>query len=401
MNNRPASFHVMAKPTGSQCNLACEYCFYLKKGDLYPESDFCMADEVHETYIRDLFEAHRVPRVTVAWQGGEPTLMGLDFFRRSIELQRKYRKPGTHIENTIQTNGTLLDEAWCRFLRSHNFLVGLSLDGPRELHDAFRKDRRGNGTFDRVIDAVRLLQKYGVEFNILCSVNSRNADYPMEVYRFFRDVLDIRYIQFIPIVERIGNAGFAGSIAGQRVTERSVRPEQWGEFLKVIFCEWVKKDVGSTYVLNFDALLSNWVGGKSPFCIFSRRCGQSMALEHNGDLYSCDHFVEPLHKLGNIMHTPMIRLASSGRQDRFGNDKSDMLPKYCRTCQFLFACNGECPKNRFAVAPDGELHLNYLCTGYKVFFKYADKPMRIMADLILRGRAASDIMSYDYFCDGV
>jgi uncharacterized protein len=394
MNTRPPSFHVMAKPAGSKCNLACEYCFYLKKEGLYPESDFRMTAEVHETYIRDLFEAHRVPRVTVAWQGGEPTLMGLDFFRRSIALQRKYRKPGTHIENTIQTNGTLLDDEWCRFFYDHNFLVGLSLDGPRDLHDAFRKDRGGSGTFDRVIHAVRLLQQHGVEFNILCSVNSGNAAYPDEIYCFFRDVLDNRYIQFIPIVERIDNSGLYGSTSGDQVTGRSVRPDQWGEFLSVIFNKWVQRDVGSTYVLNFDALLSSWVGGKSSFCIFSERCGQAMALEHNGDLYSCDHFVDPEHKLGNIMRTPMHRLAASEKQNRFGMDKSDTLPKICRNCEYLFACNGECPKNRFIATSEGESNLNYLCAGYKAFFKYVDKSMRIMADLIRHGHAASEIISY-------
>lgn len=394
MNTRPASFHVMAKPTGSQCNLACDYCFYLEKDQLYPESDFRMTAEVQERYIRDLFEAHQVPRVTLAWQGGEPTLMGLDFFRRSIELQQKYRKPGTYIENTIQTNGILLDEEWCRFFHDNNFLVGLSLDGPRNLHDAFRKDKGGNGTFERVIPAVRLLQQHAVEFNILCSVNSTNAAYPAEVYRFFRDELDTRYIQFIPIVERTDKRGNTGGQKEDTVTERSVRADQWGDFLIAIFNEWISKDVGNTFVLNFDAMLSGWLGGKASFCIFSRRCGQAVALEHNGDLYSCDHFVEPGFKLGNIMKTPMAELVSSEKQNRFGMGKSDTLPQFCRTCEFLFACNGECPKNRFIKSPDGESHLNFLCGGYRAFFRHADRPMRIMADLILKGHPASDIMSY-------
>jgi uncharacterized protein len=392
MKTRPASFHVMIKPTGAQCNLACDYCFYLKKEQLYPESNFRMTSAVHDAYIRDLFAAHEVPRVTVAWQGGEPTLMGLDFFRRSIELQKKYRKPGTHIENTIQTNGILLDDEWCRFLHDNNFLVGLSLDGPQYLHDAFRKDKGGNRTFERVVNAIRLLQQHAVEFNILCSVNSKNAGHPAELYRFFRDTLDIRYIQFIPIVERINRRGDTGFQEDDTVTERSVRPLQWGKFLIEIFSEWVRWDVGSTFVLNFDALLSNWIGGEASFCIFSKQCGQAMALEHNGDLYSCDHFVEPDHKLGNIMQTPMIELVSSEKQNRFGKDKSDKLPQLCRKCDFLFVCNGECPKNRFIRTAEGEADLNYLCAGYKAFFEHADKPMRIMADLIRKGHPASDIM---------
>jgi len=398
MNNRPASFHVMIKPTGAQCNLACDYCFFLNKDQLYSESGFRMSSEVQEIYIRDLFAAHQVPRVTVAWQGGEPTLMGLDFFRRSVEHQRTYCKPGTYIENTLQTNGILLNEEWCRFFHNNNFLIGLSLDGPKDLHDAFRKDKGGNGTFDRVINAARLLQEHAVEFNILCSVNSKNAEYPSEVYHFFRDTLNTRYIQFIPIVERINKNGKTGFQEGDKVTERSVRPEQWGQFLITIFNEWVKRDVGKTFVLNFDALLAGWIGGKGSFCIFSETCGQAMALEHNGDLYSCDHFVEPDYKLGNIMQTPMIELASSEKQRKFGKDKRNTLPQFCRKCEFLFACNGECPKNRFMKTPDGESHLNYLCAGYKAFFESADKPMRIMAELIKNGGLAKDIISLNSRC---
>ena len=398
MNNRPASFHVMIKPTGAQCNLACDYCFFLNKDQLYPESGFRMSSEVQEIYIRDLFAAHQVPRVTVAWQGGEPTLMGLDFFRRSVEHQRTYCKPGTYIENTLQTNGILLNEEWCRFFHNNNFLIGLSLDGPKDLHDAFRKDKGGNGTFDRVINAARLLQEHAVEFNILCSVNSKNAEYPSEVYHFFRDTLNTRYIQFIPIVERINKNGKTGFQEGDKVTERSVRPEQWGQFLITIFNEWVKRDVGKTFVLNFDALLAGWIGGKGSFCIFSETCGQAMALEHNGDLYSCDHFVEPDYKLGNIMQTPMIELASSEKQRKFGKDKRNTLPQFCRKCEILFACNGECPKNRFMKTPDGESHLNYLCAGYKAFFESADKPMRIMAELIKNGGLAKDIISLNSRC---
>ena len=392
MSTPEMQIHVMAKPSGSACNLDCAYCFFLKKEKLYPGSHFRMTDEVHEAYIRQLLEAHRTPEVTIAWQGGEPTLMGLDFFRRSLELQRRYQKPGTRIENTFQTNGILLDDEWCRFFHEHNFLIGLSLDGPRELHDFYRKDKKGRGTFERVARAVRLLQKHKVEFNILCAVNSQNAAHPLDVYRFFRDELGAGYIQFIAIVERIQANGETGFQEGDTVTDRSVRPEQWGHFLIKIFDEWVKRDVGKTFVVNFDGALAGWLGMAGTVCIFGPTCGLALALEHNGDLYSCDHFVEPKHLLGNILSTPMTELVASGKQRRFGENKRETLPRICRDCEVLFVCNGECPKNRFVQTPDGATGLNYLCAGYKAFFRHADKPMRIMADLIRRGRLAEEVM---------
>ena len=379
----PRAFHIMAKPTGSACNLNCDYCFFLKKEELYPGSNFRMSDEVHEAYIRQLFEAHQVPQVTVAWQGGEPTLMGLDFFRRSMELQKKYQKPGTRIENTFQTNGILLNDDWCQFFHDNNFLIGLSMDGPKELHDYYRKDKGGHGTFDRVVRAARLLQKHKVEFNILCTVNSKNAAHPLDVYRFFRDELGAQYIQFIPIVEKDDEGG---------VTDRSVRPDQWGRFLIGIFEEWVKRDVGKTFVLNFDGALAGWLNMAGTVCIFGPTCGQGTALEHNGDLYSCDHFVEPDNLLGNILNTPMIELMASEKQRKFGQDKRDTLPQYCRNCEFVHICNGECPKNRLIKTPDGEAGLNYLCEGYKAFFSHADQSMHIMAELIRRGRLAEGVM---------
>jgi uncharacterized protein len=380
----------MAKPTGSACNLNCEYCFFLKKERLYPGSHFRMPDEVHEAYIRQLLEAHQVPQVTVAWQGGEPTLMGLDFFRRSVELQKKYAKPGTRVENTFQTNGILLDEEWCRFFHENNFLIGLSLDGPRELHDFYRKDKGGKGTFDRVVAAARLLQAHKVEFNILCTVNSKNADHPLDVYRFFRDELRAHYIQFIPIVERDNETGYQ---EGHKVTDRSVRPEQWGNFLIAIFDEWLKRDIGTTFVLNFDGALAGWLDMAGTVCIFGPTCGLGMALEHNGDLYSCDHFVEPNYYLGNILETPLIDLVASEKQRKFGQDKKDTLPLTCVECEFLRVCHGECPKNRFVEGLDGETGLNYLCAGYKAFFRHADKAMRIMANLLRQNRPASDVMA--------
>jgi uncharacterized protein len=385
----PRAFHVMAKPTGSACNLQCDYCFFLKKEQLYPGSDFRMPDDVHEAYISQLLEAHQTPEVTIAWQGGEPTLMGLDFFRRSIELQKKYQKPATRIENTFQTNGILLNDEWCRFFHDNNFLIGLSLDGPQELHDFYRKDKGGRGTFDRVMKAARLLQKHQVEFNILCAVNAKNADYPLEVYRFFRDDLGTSYIQFIPVVERDNESGFQ---EGSKATNRSVGSHQWGRFLIEIFDEWVKRDVGQTFVLNFDGALAGWLDRAGTVCIFAPACGQGTALEHNGDLYSCDHFVEPNYLLGNILKTPLIELVASDQQRKFGQDKRDTLPHYCLKCEFIHICNGECPKNRFIETPDGEAGLNYLCAGYKAFFEHADRPMQIMAGLLRQGRLAEEIM---------
>ena len=388
----PRAFHVMAKPTGSACNLRCAYCFFLKKEKLYPGSSFRMSDEVHEAYIRQLVGAHLTDRVTVAWQGGEPTLRGLAFFRRTIELQRKYRKEGTRIENTFQTNGILLDDEWCHFFHENDFLIGLSMDGPRDLHDAYRKDRGGRGTFDRVEHAARLLQEHDVEFNILCAVNAKNGSHPLEVYRYFRDELGARYIQFIPVVERTGGNGETGLPSGSGVTDRSVRPDQWGHFLIDIFDEWVKRDVGSSFVLNFDGALAGWLGMAGTLCIFGPTCGLGVALEHNGDVYSCDHFVEPKYYLGNILRTPMIDLVASARQQEFGRNKREMLSRQCLECDFLSICNGECPKNRFVRAPGGGPGLNYLCEGYRAFFAHADRPMRIMAGLLHRSRPASEIM---------
>ncbi|MCJ7443317.1 MAG: anaerobic sulfatase maturase [Methanotrichaceae archaeon] len=384
------AFHIMVKPTGSACNLNCTYCFFLRKERLYPGSNFRMSAEVNEAYIRQLFEAHQVPKVTVAWQGGEPTLMGLDFYRRSLELQKKYQRPGLTVENTFQTNGILLNDEWCHFFHQNNFLIGLSIDGPKKLHDYYRKDKGGQGTFDRVMQAARLLQKHKVEFNILFSINSKNADNPLEVYRFLRDELDAHFLQFIPIVERDNENGYQ---IGSKVTDRSIRPRQWGRLLIEIFDEWVKRDVGSTFVLNFDGMLAGWLGMAGTLCIFGPTCGLGMALEHNGDLYSCDHFVEPDYFLGNILQTPMIELVAGEKQRKFGRNKRDTLPRYCRQCRFLFACNGECPKNRFIKTPDGEPGHNYLCAGYRAFYSHAEQNMRIMADLLRRGQNADGIMN--------
>jgi len=379
----------MAKPTGAACNLDCRYCFFLKKGKLYPGSGFRMTDEVQESYIRQTLGAQPSPQVTIAWQGGEPTLMGLDFFRRSIELEKKYARPGMAVENTLQTNGILLDDEWCRFLHDHNFLVGISFDGPRPLHDAYRRDKGGQPTFDRVVRAVRRMQEHKVEFNVLCTVNAVNCRQPLEVYRFFRDEIGARFVQFIPIVERDNETGFQ---EGREVTGRTVPADEYGRLLVAIFDEWVRRDVGSTFVPFFDAVLESYVYGQSSLCVLRPACGDALALEHNGDLYSCDHYVEPRHLLGNITNARLSDLVSSDKQRSFGRAKSEGLPRYCRGCEFLFTCHGECPKNRILTTPDGEPGLNWLCAGLKAFFAHTERPMREMAELLKNGRYADEIM---------
>ncbi len=379
----------MAKPTGARCNLSCDYCFFLRKDRLYPGSAFRMSDETMEEYVRQTIEGQTATEVAIAWQGGEPTLMGLDFFRKAVEIEKTCVQKGRRITNSFQTNGVLVDEEWCRFFRDNGFLVGLSLDGPRRLHDAYRHDKGGASVFDKVERAARLMQKHGVEFNILCTVNAANAGYPLDVYRYFRDELGARYIQFIPIVERVNETGFQ---EGTRVTARTVDPEAYGKFLIAIFDEWVRRDVGVMFVPFFDAVLASYLLGLSSLCALRPTCGDAMALEHNGDLYSCDHFVEPGHRLGNIHETPIAELAASDRQRAFGQAKTETLPRACRECAFLFTCHGECPKNRVLTTADGEAGLNWLCEGLKAFFVHADRPMRIMADLLRRGRDAGGVM---------
>jgi len=405
--NAPPAFHLLAKPTGATCNLDCRYCFFLSKEMLYPGSRFRMADELLETYIRQLLESHQVSEVNIAWQGGEPTLMGLDFFKRSIELVEKYRQPGQSVMNTIQTNGTRIDDEWAGFFKQHNFLVGLSMDGPKEMHDAYRVNKAGQGSFDQVKRGWEMLFAHEVDTNILCTVNAANADHPLDVYHFFRDELKAKFIQLIPIIERISEdqipqaslewSEYSGSgrpfykQQGSMVTDRSVKPEQYGRFLIAIFDEWVRRDVGKVFVQSFDAALGNWVGQPS-VCIFQPTCGTALALEHNGDMYSCDHYVEPEYLLGNIQETHMIELVASDQQRKFGKDKLDTLPRYCRECEVLFACYGECPRNRFISTPNGEPGLNYLCAGFKLYFHHIDRPMRLMADLLRHGRYADEVM---------
>ena len=403
----PPAFHLLAKPTGAVCNLDCSYCFFLSKEMLYPGSRFRMADELLETYIRQLVEAHaRVPEVTIAWQGGEPTLMGLDFFRRSIQLVEQHLKPGQRAAHTIQTNGTKLDEEWAAFFKDHGFLVGISIDGPREMHDANRVTKGGRGSFDQVMRGLAHLRDAGVEWNALTTVNCANAEHGRAVYRFLRDDCGAQFVQFIPIIERVSETDEDGTVPwsswrdrplyvqeGERVTGRSVTGPLYGRFLIDVFEEWVRHDVGVVYVQMFDVALANWVGEPPGLCVHSETCGLALALEHNGDLYCCDHFVEPDYKLGNIADEHMIDLVSSPRQRQFGLDKLERLPRYCMQCDVRFACHGGCPKDRFARTPEGEEGLNYLCPGYKAFFHHVDGAMRTMGSLLGERRAPAEIMS--------
>lgn len=387
----PPAFHVMLKPRGAICNLDCSYCYYLSKELLYPGSRFRMASDLLEEYTRQYIEAQRVPEVIFAWQGGEPTLMGLEFFHLALEFQEKYRRPGMRISNTLQTNGTMLDDEWCRFFHEQNFLIGISLDGPRALHDAYRVDKGGKPTFDRVMAGLSLLKEHNVEFNVLTTLHAANVGHPLEVYSFLRDEVGAQFIQFIPIVERSNQTGFQ---EGERVTERSVSGRQYGAFLIAVFDEWVRHDVGQVYVQIFDVALAAWVGERPGLCIFEKTCGNALAMEHNGDVYSCDHFVEPRYKLGNLRQLPLLTMVGSRQQQQFGQAKCDTLPRYCRECSVRFICNGGCPKDRILHTPDGEPSLNYLCDGYKAFFTHIDVPMRKMAAELHAGRAPANIMYY-------
>ena len=360
-----------------------------------------MDDGVLEKYIYDYIHSQPVTEIHFAWQGGEPTLLGVEFFRKAVALQTKFAA-GKSISNAIQTNGTLLDDEWCAYLAAEKFLVGLSIDGPRELHDTYRVDKRQQPTFDKVMRGLEFLQKHKVEFNTLTVVNRANSQSPLPLYRFLKSI-GSQFLQFIPLVERRPPAGANATLAeppvpGQasanhsRVTEWSVDPAEYGNFLCAIFDEWVRHDVGTTFVQLFDAALGNWMGLGSSLCVFAEKCGAALAMEHNGDVYSCDHYVYPRFKLGNIMSQSLGTLVVSPAQKKFGSDKLDRLPKFCRECEVRFACNGECPKHRFLFTPDGEPGLNYLCPAYKNFFNHIDPHMKTMARLLQNNRAPAEIM---------
>ncbi len=408
-------FHVMAKPAGSSCNLDCKNCFYLSKETL-PGGPGTgqMSDEILETFIRQYIDANSSPEVVFSWQGGEPTLRGLEFFRRVVELQKKYVKSGQRVENDLQTNGVLLNEDWAEFLKEHRFLVGLSIDGPRELHDRYRVNKGGAPTFDKVMAAANLLRRVGVRFNTLTCVHRYNAERPLDVYRFLRRELDSTYIQFIPIVqirgfERIApntwDAARLPTVGSPQskpdhpdsiVTDWSVDPERYGYFLSRVFDEWKKRDLGKVLVNHFETLVAQHLGLPSQICIYHEFCGKGVALEHDGSVYSCDHYVYPEYRLGHLNENAVGDLVFSQQQVKFGYAKSNKLPRYCRECDFLRDCWGECPKNRLLRTPDGEPGLNYLCSGLKKFFKHALPDVEQIAASIRHretGRATSHILA--------
>lgn len=401
---RRIGFHVMTKPIGPICNLDCSYCYYLEKENLYPRNEnFRMSDEVLEKYVREYIGSQDSSEISFAWQGGEPTLLGVKFFRRVVELQKKYAG-GKRITNALQTNGTLLDDEWASFFAQEGFLIGLSVDGPRKLHDAYRVDKKQRPTFDKVMEGLAMLKKHQAAFNTLTVVNARNSRQPLEVYRFLREI-GSGFLQFIPLVERVADPksgeyrlDFAEPpVAGEKqrplpVTDWSVDPAVLGEFYVAIFEEWVRRDVGKTFVQIFDVALGQWSGQGASLCVFAEKCGAALALEHNGDLYSCDHYVYPRWKLGNLVDTPLGEMVNSRAQWDFGDAKASTLPKFCRECDVRFACNGECPKHRFMRTPEGEDGLNYLCPAYKRFFHHVDPYMKVMTQLLRTGRAPAEIM---------
>jgi uncharacterized protein len=387
--------HLMAKPAGPSCNLRCKYCFYLEKEALYgKESRFRMSNQVMEAYIRSCAAANmNAPGdIIFAWQGGEPTLMGVDFFHRAVALEKKYSQ-GHAFQNTLQTNGILLNDRWCEFLAKHNFLVGLSLDGPDLIHDYHRIDGRGEPTSEKVLRALRLLKKHGVEYNILACVSRKSSEYPLEVYRFFKSQ-GIQFIQFLPVVERVPDTvalqlglrlGIPPTLKdseSNEVTPWTVEPQALGDFHVAVFNEWVRHDVGQVFVMNFEWTLFNSMGGDGAACYMSQRCGDACIVEHNGDIYSCDHFVYPDFKLGNILKDDVRLMVRSQRQREWGSRKENALPGYCKSCEVAFICRGGCPKHRFMETYNGEPGLNYLCRGYKRFYSHTAKYMKAFHKLI-------------------
>jgi uncharacterized protein len=377
-------FQVMVKPIAAVCNLDCTYCYYLEKKDLYPDSQlFRMADDLLETYIVQHIAACPTELIYFSWHGGEPTALGIDYFRTIVELQRKHQPAGRSIRNGIQTNGTLVDEEWCRFLAAEGFTVGLSLDGPRELHDRYRMSKNGKATHRQVVQAYRLLRQHQVQCDLLCVVHNLNVRQPAAVYRFFKE-LDAEYLQFLPLIMRRKEGG---------VSAESVPAEAYGEFLCAIFKEWIRHDIGRIGIQNFDEAARPFLGMEHALCIHRETCGDVVVVEHNGDFYSCDHFVDREHRLGNIRETPLVELLESPAQREFGNKKRDALPAYCRQCEVLSQCNGGCPKDRFIRTPDGEEGLNYLCAGYKQFFNYSRPYLERMGALWRRNAPAEQLMA--------
>lgn len=390
--------YVMLKPAGSLCNLRCKYCYYLEKNELYKDSrNHIITDELLEKFIKEYIEAQTMPEVLFTWHGGETLMRPVSFYKKALELQRVYGR-GRRIDNCIQTNGTLITDEWCQFFKENNFLVGVSIDGPQEFHDEYRKTATGRPTFRQVMKGINLLNKHGVEWNALAVVNDFNADYPLDFYHFFKEI-GCHYIQFTPIVERIidradGLTLAPGMQEGGRMADFSVTAEQWGDFLCAIFDEWVHHDVGNYYIQLFDATLANWVGQAPGICTMARECGHAGVMEFNGDVYSCDHFVYPEHKLGNLHSQTIYEMMNSPKQKEFSKMKHLMLPQQCKECNFLFACHGECPKNRFVKDKYGNPGLNYLCSGYHKFFTHVAPYMDFMKNELDHHRAPANVMNH-------
>lgn len=392
--------YVMLKPVGSVCNLACDYCYYIEKGRFYPSvKNHVLSDELLERFIRQYMECQTMQEVLFTWHGGEPLMRPVSFYRKALELQRKYAR-GRRIDNCIQTNGTLLTDEWCRFLKENNFLVGISIDGPQEFHDEYRRNRQGLPSFYKVLKGINLLKKHGVEYNAMAVVNDYNADFPLEFYRFFKE-MECRYIQFSPIVERLSAHADGTRLtvpeqqdASVRLAPFSVSAGKWGDFLCRLFDEWVQQDVGTYYIQLFDATLANWYGVQPGICSLAKTCGHAGVMEFNGDVYACDHYVFPQYKLGNIRTATLTEMMYGAKQLAFGADKQHKLPRQCRECEFLFACNGECPKNRFLRTADGEAGLNYLCAGYRKYFAHVAPFMDFMKQELAAQRPPANIMKH-------
>lgn len=393
--------YVMLKPIGSRCNLDCDYCYYLEKANLYTNEDkgHVMKEELLEKFIKQYIEAQTMPQVMFTWHGGETLMRPLSFYKKAVELQKQYAG-GRQIENTLQTNGTLLNDEWCKFFKDNNFLIGISIDGPQEFHDEYRRDKMGRPSFHKVMKGISLLQKHGVEYNVMAVVNDYNSNYPVEFYQFFKDI-GAQFIQFTPIVERIRTKKSVLKLATANETKDeaelahySISPEKWGSFLCKVFDEWIKEDVGKIYVQIFDSTLANWVGEQPGLCTMAKTCGHAGVMEFNGDVYSCDHFVFPEYYLGNVNVKPLTSMMYSEKQMKFGNDKFDKLPKQCRECNFLFACYGECPKNRFVNDKYGNPGLNYLCQGYYKFFSHVAPYMDFMKYELMAKRPPANVMEW-------
>ncbi len=399
-NQIGTGYHILSKPVGARCNLKCEYCFYLEKKNFYKDSNFIMSNEVLETYIDKYINTQEIPVIQFVWQGGEPMLAGLEYYKNIVKIQKKHSN-GKKIENSIQTNGTLLNDEWCEFLKDNDFLVGVSFDGDEDIHNKYRKDIGGNGTFSKVESGIELLKKYEIPFNVLVCVTSQSSKKAKNIYKYLKE-MGVEYIQFTPIVERLPeveekNEGLTHASPNCEtnyylLTNFSVKQGEYGKFLIDIFDDWIKEDVGKIHVMNFEWALESWLGLPSTVCIFSKQCGQALAIEHNGDLYSCDHYVYKENKIGNILVDNPKELIGQKKQTSFGESKETNLPKQCNQCEVKFACNGECPRHRFEKAYDGEYGLSYLCSDYNMFFRYIHRYMKVMVELINNNLPASMVM---------